>query len=279
MTVGLGSGPAPTARVDLPHHGESAEALTGALVPAYRTHGVERVFLIAYSDDLLLASDTLRQVAEAFTGTSEVLATIHVHADTWLDVQTGIGGTVDEETQTRTQTEFIAAGRVAPETSREALAASVAPVDQTPIEEVLSQAVQRNDQAEDLHGWVQSLTAGFAGDQTRLNDLDAARLLLAIADLEIRDAAIAAIDRETAVAHVAMWRDLARRAPEALRTPTAAILALTAWLSGNGALAWVAIDLIENPATYTLAYLVSRMLTDAIHPSAWQTFRTATNIT
>ena len=50
----------------------------------------------------------------------------------------------------------------------------------------------------------------------------------------------------------------------------AAILALSCWLAGNGALAWCAVDrAVEADPDNSLARLVTELLTRAVPPSSW----------
>ena len=71
---------------------------------------------------------------------------------------------------------------------------------------------------------------------------------------EVRDVVWCAITREEAAAHVRVWRDVVRRSPEELVAPAAGLLAFAAWLAGDGALAWCAIDRsLRSDPDHTLA--------------------------
>jgi hypothetical protein len=61
-----------------------------------------------------------------------------------------------------------------------------------------------------------------------------------------------------------------RQSPEHLVAPAAGLLAFAAWLSGDGALAWCAVErsLGADP-DHTLAKLVARALEEAIPPTEW----------
>jgi hypothetical protein len=114
----------------------------------------------------------------------------------------------------------------------------------------------------------------FLDDAERLDPPDVARLCTAMAvSLEVRDVAWAEMTRDNAARHVELWRDLVRRVPVELRAPTAALLGFAAWLSGNGALAWCAVDCAqEADPGYGLAGLLTQALAGALPPSAWQPF-------
>jgi hypothetical protein len=104
------------------------------------------------------------------------------------------------------------------------------------------------------------------------DDVVAARLLRAVdADVDARDAAWVGLGRACARDHVELWTDLVRRAPDHLAAAPAAVLALAAWLAGEGALAWCAVDRVhEVDPDHTLAALVGDMLVAAVPPSAWE---------
>ncbi|NYG56167.1 DUF4192 domain-containing protein [Nocardioides perillae] len=124
--------------------------------------------------------------------------------------------------------------------------------------------------------------AAFVGEAVRgamrppterpvLDDDAAARLLLAVREPALREVACLLLTRATAEAHTTLWRDLVRRAPDHLRGPAATLLALSAWVAGDGALAWCALDRCGagGPAA-TLADLVASMLERAVPPEVWE---------
>jgi len=59
--------------------------------------------------------------------------------------------------------------------------------------------------------------------------------------------------------------------------PVAELLAFSAWLAGNGAEAWVAIDLIDKPADHPVAGLVATALEIAAPPRIWDQARAGRN--
>jgi hypothetical protein len=81
------------------------------------------------------------------------------------------------------------------------------------------------------------------------------------------------MSQANAAGHVDLWRDVVRRAPAQVRAAPAALLGFAAWLSGNGALAWCAVDCAqEADPGYSLAGLLTQALTGAVPPSAWRPF-------
>jgi hypothetical protein len=103
------------------------------------------------------------------------------------------------------------------------------------------------------------------------DDEEAARLLRAVQDVRARDAALLSVSRETASEHLRVWSGLLRRAPGA-QVPTVAVLtAFAAWQSGQGALAWCALDrCLEVEPTHALARGLAECLSRAVPPSAWR---------
>src|SRR3954465_5412779 len=62
-----------------------------------------------------------------------------------------------------------------------------------------------------------------------------------------------------------------RPPPPELRAPPATLLGFAAWLSGNGALAWCAVDCAQQcDPDYSLAALLADALAGAVPPSVWR---------
>jgi hypothetical protein len=101
--------------------------------------------------------------------------------------------------------------------------------------------------------------------------LTTARFLRALASRDVRDLVWCDITQDNAEGHVNLWRELVRRSPEALVAPAAGLLAFAAWLAGDGALAWCAVDrcLCADP-DHVLGQLVGEALTTALPPSSWR---------
>ena len=94
--------------------------------------------------------------------------------------------------------------------------------------------------------------------------------MLSLLDGSVRDEAWRWLTRPTAADHVDFWSDVVRRSPEALVPGPAAVLAFTAWLAGQGALAWCAVDRARAvDPQHSLAELVADMLISATAPDQW----------
>ncbi len=145
-------------------------------------------------------------------------------------------------------------------------AATRHPGDPVPAEQARSYLVAEGH-------WVAQRVRAFLADGVRLTAEDAGRLLVAMVSIEVRDVAWAEMTHENARRHVDLWRDLVRRAPRDLLAAPAALLGFAAWLSGDGALAWCAVDRCqEAEPDYSLAGLLADALAGAVPPSCWQPF-------
>jgi uncharacterized protein DUF4192 len=115
---------------------------------------------------------------------------------------------------------------------------------------------------------VQTAIAAYRADaRTQLDDSQAARILLALSHIPSRDVAWAHMDPAHADAHIALWTALTRRAPAGLVAAPASLLAFTAWQSGDGALANVAVDrALADNASYSLARLIRDMVAENTPP-------------
>ncbi|MGA9749962.1 MAG: DUF4192 domain-containing protein [Nocardioides sp.] len=119
--------------------------------------------------------------------------------------------------------------------------------------------------------WVQHRLSAFLRDRDRLESQEVGRLLVALAAIEVRDVAWALLDHDNAGQHVDLWRDVLRRSPLETQAAPAALLAFAAWLAGDGALAWCAVDRSQEAEPgYSLAGLVAQALAGAVPPHQWQ---------
>jgi hypothetical protein len=107
-------------------------------------------------------------------------------------------------------------------------------------------------------------------DGGRLTDEEVARLTLLLVRIDVRDLCWARVTvaGDRLEAHLELWRDVTRRARADLVAAPATLLGYAAWRTGNGALAWVAVQraLEANPA-YSLARLLGEALDRALPPS------------
>jgi hypothetical protein len=94
-------------------------------------------------------------------------------------------------------------------------------------------------------------------------------LSVTIADLRVRDDAWARMDPRHRAEHRRLWTDVVRHACEPYVPAPASLLAFTAWQSGEGALANIAIEraLAADPE-YSMAHLLEQALDAGLPPSA-----------
>jgi Ni/Co efflux regulator RcnB len=93
-------------------------------------------------------------------------------------------------------------------------------------------------------------------------------LALVLEDLPVRDDAWARMDPEYNAAHLRLWADVTRLAQPGYVAAPAALLAFTAWQSGSGALANIALDraLADQP-DYSMARLLRQAVDCGAPPS------------
>ena len=103
----------------------------------------------------------------------------------------------------------------------------------------------------------------------RISSDDAiAWLTITLADLRVRDDAWARMDPAHTAAHRRLWTDLVRRAQPGYVAAPASLLAFTAWQSGDGALANIALDrAIADTPGYSMALLLRDAIAGGAPPS------------
>jgi hypothetical protein len=233
-------------------------------------HGADAVVLVVFSDDDRCARRTARVLRRRFerAGVS-VLDTLRVDDGHWHPLRGLSGPSPVGVPYDLSSHPFVAAaileGRVL-HGSREALAATLSsrPADVAALERALPQP-------EASGAWVAQTVARHVAGSTSPSDAEAARLLVGVADPQVSDAAWAGITRSDARRHVELWSGLVRRCPDDLLPHAAGVLAFAAWLAGDGALAWCAVDRgREVEADHSLVELVADLLEGAVAPAEWE---------
>lgn len=274
------------ARVDLPTDEGHAEVVGALLDPALR-HRVGRVVFVIYSDDPAATAAMAGELATGFHSAGiEVVDVLRADGRRWFAVsrpRPGVppGGIAYDLSHHRFSAQSVLDGRVT-HGSRHDLAASLASDDAlvAQVEVALATVSASSGPAagpsagnrwDDDLGWVRATVAREAAHDELPDPQVTARLLLALSSDGHRDAAWALISRGSAPDHVWLWTRLVRCAPERLLAPPAALLAFAAWLSGQGALAWCALDRCRaaDPG-YRLAGLVAQALEQAVPPDVWE---------
>ncbi len=285
------------ARVDLPRDPDHLAEVVEGLSEVVTHNGVRRCVLVAYTDDQCAAqemSDRLRQAFER-DGVSVVEA-IRADGERWFSL-TGCtasccpaeGVPYDVSSHPLTA-QAVVDGQVTLG-SRQELADSLIGSDPDAIEavDVAANEAMSRLQAAVRHPlgppapeaarahlvqegqWVGERVRRFLADGVALDADEAGRMLVALVIIEIRDVAWAEMTRGNAVRHVDLWRDLVRRTPYDLMAAPAALLGFAAWLSGDGALAWCAVERCQDvEPDYRLAGLLTDALAGAVPPSRWE---------
>jgi hypothetical protein len=120
-------------------------------------------------------------------------------------------------------------------------------------------------------GWAAVLAAVEAagpGSVQRLSDREVARLAWGLRDIDVRDRALALALGGSAAAAEVVWTELTRRSPAPLDAAPATLLAVTAWVRGDGALANVALErALASEPSYTFAALLRSALDACMRPA------------
>lgn len=271
--VCLAFGDGPTARLDIPESPEEMGEFVKTLTEVYlHRYHPGRVALVAYGEDGPGCVRALAALGGALVnsevGGPEVGPMLWVNGEEWTEVLAGTRGTVDSGVRARIDAEFALMGGVMPAGRREDLVAAMqgdptGVAEHMPAARAHALAMSVGGRLAELE-WLGSRLDEFLGDQRTFSDVDAARVLSVIHHGWARDAAETRMTREAAGVFSGLWQDLVRRAPREVRDTPAALLALSSYLWGNGARAWVALDQVSG--SHPLAELVAFAVEQAIDP-------------
>jgi hypothetical protein len=294
LTVGGATQPV-HARVDLPqhaHHMQEADELAAHLAAVARRAGVTSVAVVVYTTDCALSRTVVDALVRSMTDARVHVACV-VRSDgvRWWSVHEDgeWGGEPYDVSSHPLVVRSIVDGTVVLG-SRQQLADSLRGDDPGEVEEIsrLAEVVGADVAAATRSGagtssspvpatlqtegrWLLGRVRRFLRDGERLGAADVARLAALVTAQTLRDLAWAEITRENAARHVDLWRDVVSRVPVHLRAAPAGLLGFSAWLTGNGALAWCAVECAEEAdAGSPLAGLLTQVLAGAVPPSAWQ---------
>jgi hypothetical protein len=102
----------------------------------------------------------------------------------------------------------------------------------------------------------------------RLTDQEVARVVCGLRDPQVRDRALQLALGPDAPAAEQLWTECTRRAPAPLDAAPATLLAVSAWLRGDGAMAHVALDrALAGAPDYALARLLAAALAACLRPA------------
>jgi hypothetical protein len=232
------------------------------------------VLFVLYAVDATLARSCARALVRAFTRRGvAVVDVLRSDGRCWFVVPldpTGSEsvGTPYDVTGHLFTAQSVAAGRVT-RSSRDELATSVAP-DPPAVAAVEASARKLEQDAPPDLAWVRATVDQWGAGVDPPDPATAGRLLVALRDRAARDAVLDAVDRERADQRLPLWSSLVRAAPNDLLAPVASVLAFHAWLAGDGALAWCALErAAEGEPPCSLADVVAAALEQALPPSLW----------
>ncbi|GAB3264981.1 DUF4192 domain-containing protein [Nocardioides dilutus] len=252
------------ARIDIPPPRELDEAVALLLEPAL-AHGVEHVLFVVYSARQRRSQRLLDRLGASFAEAGiRVVSTVRADGARWFlpGVPDAPGVPYDvcaHPFRVRSVFEGIVVSA-----SRDELAARLVPTPGVASVDRARARVDAYDSTEVVATVWRALGRGSFEDD------DLAGVLQGMCDQAVRDAAWGSMTRDDASAHVALWTDAVQRSPEDLVGAPAAVLGLAAWLAGNGALAWCAVDrCTASDPDNSLAELVGRLLSRAVPPSSW----------
>lgn len=265
------------ARVDLPGGRDEIPEVVASLLDPARGHGVRRVLFVVYTADARLATATVRALTRAFERARiDVVDALRADGERWfpaVGTRPGVPpwGVRYDVSAHPFLARAVVDGRVTYQ-SREELRATLVgdPAGIARVVGALAELTGETTSWPDQATWVRAAVERHVCDGTSPDDGEVARLLRGMLETTVRDAAWSVMTRETSREHVRLWGDVLRRGPTPLIAAPAALLAFAAWQSGQGALAWCALDrCAEADEEYSLAALVAEALQRAVPPDAW----------
>ena len=280
------------ARVDLPDDPADLDLAIEPIRDAALSNGARKAMIVVYTHDTCLALEAWIRLSEDLDEIGvDVVASLHADAGHYVV----LGDPDREPTPYDVEAHPISAlavydGRVTYR-SRQELGDSLVTNDPEAVDALaaLCTAAARRIEGAARHPlgpptpealrtlliteglWARERVRSALADDDVLSDDDAARMLAALQSSEVRDVLWAEIRRLGARKHVTFWTDLVRRSPVDFVAPPAALLAFAAWMAGEGALAWCAIDRSrEGDPGYSMAALIASALQSAMSPSSWK---------
>ena len=275
VMISVGQSGGMHARVDLPHDPDDVVDVVEALLRPCRSNGIGEIVAVIYDENTALATDMAMAMVDEFTahgiGVREVL---RVHDNHWFAVLPGApahayqGVPFDLAGHLFTA-EGVLDGRVT-HSSRDALKAAIAQDEAQALgmEPLIAQAEPLGD------GEVVALVRNNHENGTMFTPSELASLAVTLPLGNLRDEAWVWMERANARQAVTLWSEAMRRTPDSHAAGPAAVLAFSAWLVGDGALAWCAIDRCrEVEPEHSLAELVASLLQEAVSPDRWEDLR------
>ena len=275
VMISVGSPGGMHARVDLPHDPDDVDDVVEALLRPARRNGVREVVVMVYDDDTTVADEAAWSLHEELTAAGVLVREVlRVHDGHWYAVLPGAPlasyrGVPFDLAEHAFTAQGVYDGRVT-HSSREALRATI---DQDE-EAARSLATAVAETPALPAGALATLVRGHHDHGTTFTPAELAAVAVSLVVGELRDEAWTWLERSDARRAVDLWADAVRRTPSSHVAGPAAVLAFAAWLVGDGALAWCAVDRCrEADPTHSLASLVAQLLDSATSPDRWAELR------
>lgn len=281
----VASGDSFQARVDLPVVEDEQRAVASMLRGVVAHHNVRVAAVVLYCDDAEVArSFAGLLVPDLLADGVDVIDVLRADGDRYYCVADAedLGAPYDVGAHPLT-TSGLARGRIV-HPSRDALRDSLIGADPTEVRAIdaaahvfvdalIAEGLDADSAPEMLASqgrWLQSTLEEQLDRPDQLGVAEVARFLVLVSFEPLREVAWSGFTRANAAAHVDFLRDLIRRAPEHLEAGVAGLLGLAAWLAGDGALGWCALDrcLAAQPDD-ELAQHVAALMESATPPSVW----------
>jgi len=261
------------ARVSLPSRAKDQDEVASTIVTAMKNNHLRQCAVLLYSDDREAAASQARKLNRKLRNAGiRVADIILVSGGRYFRVLRGddVGTAFDVSSHP------FAARRVLDgvlvHKSRAELAATLMPEPsvERSWEATIEEAQHWTERGADTSAERQWLRSAVRDAVMRgaFPGADLPRLLADLLVPDLSDVAWAEITRADAEAHLAVWRDVVRRAPADYVAAPACLLAFAAWLAGDGALAWCGLDRC-GPAGPPMARMLAELLDGAVPPALW----------
>lgn len=265
------------ARVDLPDDPDDVDLVVDALLAPARRHRARAVVFVLYDDDTTVADEAAWSLREGFVEAGiEVVDVLRVHDGRWFAVLPGhppasYDGVPFDVSAHPFTAQAVLEGRVT-RGSREEVRATLDP---RPHAVELTTALLAD--AEPVPpGLLRDLVERHLVAGTTFEPAELASVAVTVTSGARRDEVWTWQSRTHARQAVELWSDAVRRLPPSHVAAPAAVLAFAAWLAGDGALAWCAVDVSRRAQPdHSLAELVAGLLENATSPETWEQLRPA----
>jgi hypothetical protein len=273
------------ARVDLPVTEHEQRAVAAMLRDVVAQHRIQLVALLVYSQDAAAAESFADLLVPALLADDvEVVDVLRADGERYFRVETpdSVGTPYELGSHPLTATGVLQ-GRVVHE-SRQALQDTLVGTDPDRVQDVdvaadafldtlLSSGPPTGNltaafEAEGL--WLLDFLADRVAAREQLSVADTGRVLVLLSFDSLREVAWTELRRSNAPDYIDLLRGLIRDSPRELQAGVGGLLGLAAWLAGDGALAWCALDtcFAADPDDQ-LAHNVAALLESATPPSVW----------